>query len=204
MRYTEQELSLTGGGVTTGFYRVRTDLRKESCTYFQDREGNYRAVDASFLAIQKLADAENKEEEIGVDLNLVTSAVLAVKNGAYVRPWEKIKHTPFMSIERTEDGKLVLLDNYDNDYKLEDYGQTWALDKEILISHVGSKLWNDYSEYTVKFRDICAANPGVDWRTIPAAVEAQEAAQNFKINAKKAGFELVKEDGYWKFKYTED
>ena len=202
MRYTEKALSTTG--VETGYYKLKTSPDSDSITYIQDGLGNYIRADSRFLAIQKLASVENKEEMIGTDIAFLANAILAVKEGAYVSPWGKIRFEPSMRIEKDDYGNLVLFDSCDNDYRIEDFGKTWDISKEHLAYCMSQELWDEYCKYTTKFRDACEKHPDALPSEIPEAVEAREEAEQFVKKAKELGFEHVKENGWWKFKYVGD
>ena len=86
------------------------------------------AIDRENICLTKLKHYEDIEEELGIDL---ITLFKALKNGVFVKPWHTIRKRK-MSL-REYDGKLVLFDDYENDYQLKDYGKTWALTEEELL-----------------------------------------------------------------------
>ena len=75
------------------------------------------------LAINKLGQLEDIEEELGIDLITLFNAL---KNGAYVKNYNEKQDLAL------KEDKLYLcpLDIYDDFVYIKDYGKTWALDKK--------------------------------------------------------------------------
>ena len=139
MRLTEKETNIIG--VETGFYRIKKD---NSNSFIPDNCGNQRELNSLFLGQQKLGQLEDIEEELGIDL---LTLITALKNGIYVKNRRNEIRRVSCNIGLVETGGhnslglrfqdtnykwryLVLDTSRDNDIK--DYGKTWALKKEEL------------------------------------------------------------------------
>ena len=78
----------------------------------------------------KLADLEDIEDELGIDL---ITLFKAIKNGIYTKPYD-LSHINFgrlgaIDYQRKRFRSQRVGGNY---YKFKDYGKTWALTKEEL------------------------------------------------------------------------
>ena len=131
MRLTEKETNIIG--LETGFYRIK----KDNCNSFiTDNCGNHRELNSLFLGQQKLAQLEDIEEELGLDLIILFKAL---KSGVYYYIGQQLTRDYVSLISK-------YLTNYNDklgydfitmfEKKLllfEDYGKTWALTKEELL-----------------------------------------------------------------------
>ena len=86
----------------------------------------------------KLADLEDIEEEIGIDL---ITLFKALKNGCFAketfdymgRKQTQIIFTEYTQFYYADDLNAYLIHIRTRDYYLKDYGKTWALTKEELL-----------------------------------------------------------------------